>query len=165
MVLIPLAKSLAGWSHFRPRARAAFRPATVRSPIRLDYVRIRQALQYRASGLNLVVVAITLWNTVYLERAVTLQSQAVDTPLGWSTSAWTGDYLWHPDKRVAKGGFRTLRPRNQARQSLTNVRKFPFLEVSPFTVNGIVLRTRAFGNLRTLKSPVPTRAAVSGPTG
>ena len=28
--------------------------------------------QYRASGLNLVVAAITLWNTVYLERAVTL---------------------------------------------------------------------------------------------
>jgi TnpA family transposase len=26
--------------------------------------------RYRASGLNLVVAAITLWNTVYLERAV-----------------------------------------------------------------------------------------------
>jgi TnpA family transposase len=26
--------------------------------------------RYRASGLNLVIAAITLWNTVYLERAV-----------------------------------------------------------------------------------------------
>ena len=26
--------------------------------------------RYRASGLNLIVAAITLWNTVYLERAI-----------------------------------------------------------------------------------------------
>jgi TnpA family transposase len=88
---------------------------------RLGEVRDRsfENQQYRASGLNLVVAAITLWNTVYLERAVTLlgKSQAVDTallqhvsPLGWEHVGLTGDYLWHSDKRVAKGGFRTLRP-------------------------------------------------------
>jgi TnpA family transposase len=88
---------------------------------RLGEVRDRsfENQQYRASGLNLVVAAITLWNTLYLERAVTLlgKSQAVDTallqhvsPLGWEHVGLTGDYLWHSDKRVAKGGFRTLRP-------------------------------------------------------
>jgi TnpA family transposase len=31
--------------------------------------------RYRASGLNLVVAAIILWNTVYLERAIRLLQQ------------------------------------------------------------------------------------------
>ena len=74
--------------------------------------------QYRASGLNLVVAAITLWNTVYLERAATLltKSRALDSallqhvsPLGWEHINLTGDYTWRSDKRVAKGGFRQLR--------------------------------------------------------
>jgi len=71
-----------------------------------------------------VVAAITLWNTIYLERAVTLlgKSQTVDTgllqhvsPLGWEHVGLTGDYLWHSDKRVAKGGFRTLQPPGSCR--------------------------------------------------
>jgi hypothetical protein len=75
--------------------------------------------QHRASGLNLVVAAITLWNTVYLERSVSLlnRSQKVDitlvqhvSPLGWEHIGLTGDYLWRADNRVAKGGFRPLRP-------------------------------------------------------
>ncbi len=75
--------------------------------------------RHRASGLNLVVAAITLWNTVYLERAVSLlnRSQKVDmtllqhiSPLGWEHIGLTGDYLWRTDKCVAKGGFRSLRP-------------------------------------------------------
>ena len=74
--------------------------------------------QHRASGLNLVVAAITLWNTVYLERAVDLltKSRPVDSallkhvsPLGWEHVNLTGDYSWHANKRVAKGGFRPLR--------------------------------------------------------
>jgi TnpA family transposase len=48
--------------------------------------------RYRASGLNLVVAAVALWNTVYLERAILAlrQQQPVDdallkhlSPLGW----------------------------------------------------------------------------------
>ena len=49
--------------------------------------------RYRASGLNLVVAAIILWNTIYLERAIGLLSQKGRTisddllvhlaPLGW----------------------------------------------------------------------------------
>jgi TnpA family transposase len=75
--------------------------------------------QHRASGLNLVVAAITLWNTVYLERSVWRlnRSQKVDmtlvqhvSPLGWEHIGLTGDYLWRADKRVVKGGFRPLRP-------------------------------------------------------
>ena len=74
--------------------------------------------RYRASGLNLVVAAITLWNTVYLERAVLALRERgeVDesllqhlTPLGWEHINLTGDYSWHANKRVAKGRFRPLR--------------------------------------------------------
>jgi TnpA family transposase len=74
--------------------------------------------RYRASGLNLVIVAITLWNTVYLERAVNALRErgAVNdallghiAPLGWNHIGLTGDYNWHANKRVAKGGFRPLR--------------------------------------------------------
>ena len=74
--------------------------------------------QHRASGLNLVVAAITLWNTVYLERAAALLGRSqIDltllqhvSPLGWEHVGLTGDYLWRTDKRLAKGGYRTLCP-------------------------------------------------------
>jgi hypothetical protein len=97
-----------------------------RSPIplsqgdRLGEIRDRsfENQRYRASGLNLVVAAITLWNTVYLERAADelVRSWTVDralfkhvSPLGWEHVSLTGDYIWHANKRVAKGGFRPLR--------------------------------------------------------
>jgi TnpA family transposase len=75
--------------------------------------------RYRASGLNLVVAAITLWNTVYLERAIAALRQHEDieegllphvAPIGWNHINLTGDYVWHANKRVAKGRFRPLRP-------------------------------------------------------
>jgi hypothetical protein len=78
--------------------------------------------RHRASGLNLIVAAIMLWNTVYLERAANLlaKSRPLDppllqhvSPLGWEHVNLTGDYTWHSNKRVAKGGCRPLRiPRN-----------------------------------------------------
>jgi hypothetical protein len=55
--------------------------------------------RYRASRLNLVVAAIALWNTVYLERAADAlaRSRAVDfalfqhvSPLGWEHINLTG---------------------------------------------------------------------------
>lgn len=87
---------------------------------RLGEVRDRsfENQHHRSSGLNLLVAAITLWNTVYLERAVTRlqKSQTVETallqhvsPLGWEQIGLTGDYLWRIDKRVSKGHFRPLR--------------------------------------------------------
>jgi len=73
---------------------------------------------YRASGLNLVVAAIILWNTVYLGRAVdALRDSGNDVPddllahvapLGWEHISLTGDYVWDtPD--TLKGSFRPLR--------------------------------------------------------
>ena len=60
--------------------------------------------RHRASGLTLVTAAVTMWNTVYLDRAVQhLRSTGVDVPnellahvapLGWEHIGLTGDYLW-----------------------------------------------------------------------
>ncbi len=59
---------------------------------------------YRASGLNLVVAAIVLWNTVYLSRAVDeLRARGEEVPeellthvapLGWEHISFNGDYIW-----------------------------------------------------------------------
>src|SRR5580693_2184795 len=60
--------------------------------------------RHRASGLNLLVAAIILWNTTYLQRAVDhLRIQghhpasgdlAHLSPLGWEHINLTGDYRW-----------------------------------------------------------------------
>jgi len=75
--------------------------------------------RYRASGLNLVVAVILLWNTVYLERAVRAlrdAGQDVDdmllqhlSPLGWEHINLTGDYVWQQSRQVESGKFRSLR--------------------------------------------------------
>lgn len=80
--------------------------------------------RHRASGLNLVVAAIILWNTIYLEHAVgALREQGRDidqallkhvAPVHWSHINLTGDYTWRQNKRVEKGGFRPLRPTSRA---------------------------------------------------
>jgi TnpA family transposase len=67
--------------------------------------------RYRASGLNLVVAAIVLWNTVYLGRVVQAlreQGQVIDedllqhlSPLGWEHINLTGDYSWPAEWRTA----------------------------------------------------------------
>ena len=54
---------------------------------------------FRTSGLNLLVAAIILWNTKYLERALaTLPAQqkliSHVTPLGCEHISLTGDYIW-----------------------------------------------------------------------
>jgi hypothetical protein len=36
------------------------------------------------------------------------------SPLGWEHTNLTGDYTWHTSKRVAKGGYRPLRPPSTA---------------------------------------------------
>ena len=78
--------------------------------------------RYRASGLNLVVAAIILWNTVYLERAIqALRDSGHDidetllphlSPLGWEHINLTGDYVWQQSKLVEQGRFRLLRTRD-----------------------------------------------------
>src|SRR3546814_13131830 len=68
--------------------------------------------EFRASGLNLLIAAISYWNTVYLDRAAQ-HLNAVGTtfdaallahlsPMGWAHISLTGDYLWEPDRRSAE---------------------------------------------------------------
>ena len=40
------------------------------------------------------------------------------SPLSWEHINLTGDYVWHANKRVAKGGFRPLR---KTQDSLSNL--------------------------------------------
>lgn len=75
--------------------------------------------RYRASGLNLIVAAIILWNTVYLDRAIQeLKKRGTSinedhlqhiSPLGWEHINLTGDYTWNQDNQVQIGMFRPLR--------------------------------------------------------
>ena len=75
--------------------------------------------QHPASGLNLVVAAIALWNTVYLEGAINAlkeRSYVVDqkllrhlSPLKWEHINLTGDYLWRRDGGLRNRELRPLR--------------------------------------------------------
>jgi TnpA family transposase len=76
--------------------------------------------QHRASGLNLLVTAIILWNTRYLDRAVAALRQAQDvpdqllahlSPLGWEHVNLTGDYIWSAQRPATENhdGLRPLR--------------------------------------------------------
>ncbi len=74
--------------------------------------------RYRASGLNLVVAAIILWNTTYLQRAVaSLERHEIVpadllrhiSPLGWEHINLTGDYLWDTANSPDSGAYRDLR--------------------------------------------------------
>ena len=73
----------------------------------------------RASGLNLVIAAIVLWNTVYLENAVNwLKSEGVNipdeylqhlSPMGWEHINLTGDYIWNLKSASSFDNLRPLR--------------------------------------------------------
>ena len=76
--------------------------------------------QHRASGLNLLVTAIILWNTRYLERAVAALREIENvpdrllahlSPLGWEHVNLTGDYIWAAHHSMSKNidGMRPLR--------------------------------------------------------
>jgi len=76
---------------------------------------------YRASGLNLLIAAIILWNTRYLDEAfVELDRQGVNVaptivthvaPLGWEHIGLTGDYVWTDAEQPSDGVLRPLRRR------------------------------------------------------
>ena len=74
--------------------------------------------QHRASGLNLIVTAIILWNTRYLEHAVAALRRTEDvpdqllshlSPLGWEHVNLTGDYVWAAAQSASENGV-GLRP-------------------------------------------------------
>jgi hypothetical protein len=66
--------------------------------------RTRDAQQYRASGLNLVIAAIVWWNSTYMADAVDHLRAAGEpapddlfahtSPVGWEHIAFSGDFLW-----------------------------------------------------------------------
>ena len=69
---------------------------------------------YRASGLNLVVAAVILWNTRYLQLAAEDLGIGADTmkhvaPLGWEHLSFTGDYAWETADLPGPGQLRPLR--------------------------------------------------------
>lgn len=84
--------------------------------------RIFENQRHRASGLTLVTAAVTLCNTVYLDRAVRhLRGNGIDVPdellahaapLGWEHVGLTGDYLWG-DIDKPREWFRPLRLHQQ----------------------------------------------------
>jgi TnpA family transposase len=77
---------------------------------------------HRASGLNLLVAAIILWNTTYLQRVVDHLSKqghhpepgdlAHLSPLGWEHINLTGDYHWETSLTPGPDQFRPLRTRS-----------------------------------------------------
>ena len=81
--------------------------------------RTHENQRHRASGLNLVVAAIVLWNTVYLERAVaairqtgqTISDEAIAhlSPLKWEHINLTGYYHWRKDAGLRSRKSRPLR--------------------------------------------------------
>ena len=76
--------------------------------------------RHRAAGLNLLTAAITLWNTVYLDHAITTTGHPTDdplldhlSPLGWEHINLTGDYTWNNPRQPKAGKLRPLhRPGN-----------------------------------------------------
>ncbi len=92
-----------------------------------------EAQRHRASGLTLITAAITLWNTVYLGRALAAlrgRGEMVPdallphlAPLGWQHVNLTGDYLWTATASgVGPDGFRSplrRRCRHQSRVTFT----------------------------------------------
>ena len=97
--------------------------------------------RYRASGSNLVVASIALWNTAYLERAILAlrQQQVVDdallkhlSPLGWEHINLRETTFGTPTKESPQVVFDHFDIAEYKRPSLS-VRKFPFLEFSPST--------------------------------
>lgn len=75
--------------------------------------RTRDAQQYRASGLNLVIAAIVWWNSTYKADAVDPLRAAGEpapgdllahtSPVGWEHIAFSGDFVWEHAAAVPTG--------------------------------------------------------------
>lgn len=73
---------------------------------------------HKASGLNLLIAAIGVWNTVYLQRAIAqlaadgteIEPELLEhvSPLSWEHIGLTGDYVWRPNKLPKQGEYREL---------------------------------------------------------
>ena len=109
-------------SELRRRANAGLNKGEARNALaravffhRLGELRDRsfENQAYRASGLNLLVAAIILWNTRYLQAAfdaLSARGAAVPpelvrhvAPLGWEHIGLTGDYVWAAEAQPTAG--------------------------------------------------------------
>jgi hypothetical protein len=122
----------------RPRTNAGLNKGEARNALaravffhRLGEIRDRtfENQRYRASGLNLAVAAVILWNTAYLGRAVDeLRSRgeiipdellAHVAPLGWEHVAFNGDYVWPPSRsETLSDPYETRAPSSSMRLSV-----------------------------------------------
>lgn len=94
------------------RALALYRQGVIRD-------RSIENQRYRASGLNLVIAAILVWNTVYLPHAIeAMRATGEDipdehlrhiSPLGWEHIGLTGDYVWNLQQTTDLHNLRPLR--------------------------------------------------------
>ena len=82
--------------------------------------------------MQLLILAIVLWNTVYISRAVdALRAKGVDipeeylqhiSPLGWEHITLTGDYVWNLNQKASFNNLRPLREKNSIKNDKLNNR-------------------------------------------
>lgn len=75
----------------------------------------------KASGLNLIIAAIALWNTAYLSAIIddfkaegweiTDEQLSYLSPLGWGHINLTGDYTWDLSRRTRLEHLRVAEPK------------------------------------------------------
>jgi hypothetical protein len=103
----------------RLRGVIAFAPTSFTTDDRVDYDGPAAHVDDLCrNGADVVVAAIVLWNTVYLERVVqALRDVGKDvddtllphlSPLGWEHINLNGDYTWRQSKQVERGNFRRM---------------------------------------------------------
>jgi len=97
---------------------------------------------YRASGLTLLTAAVSLWNTVYIERAIdslkrkgiSLNEQLIShlSPRGWERIKLSGDYFWRTNLKLRQGKYRSLRSVDSCLyKKRLSVGYFPFSKRTP----------------------------------
>jgi Tn3 transposase DDE domain len=96
---------------------------SVATSLRQESYRSYENQRHRASGLNLLVAAIILWNTTYLQRAIDPPRKqghhpepgdlAHLSPLDWEHVNLTGDHHWETSSTLGPNQFRSLCTRTQ----------------------------------------------------
>jgi len=113
--------------------------------------------RHRASELNLLTAAITLWNTVYLEHTITTTEHPADdplldhlSPLGWEQINLTCDYMWNNPRQPKPGKLRPL-PGPEA----LSVLFIPFRELTPGVEPDAGVPTGGSCGTKTGQRPLP----------
>ena len=138
-------------SSLRRRVQAGLNKGEARNALahavfmhRLGEIRDRglENQSYRASGLTLLTAAISLWNTVYIERAIdSLKRKGIPfndqlishlSPLGWEHINLSGDYVWRTNLKLRLGKYRSLRSVDSSLYKKQAERRiFPVFQADP----------------------------------